>query len=120
VVRRDAEDALFFLTLKFVIAHEVGHYVSGHIVDRALRFEHSGPAVYQPVDLRRHADELERWLTTHGKSTAAVTGAGHHAIMKAVGNALPAELRPRWNAQVDVIDSPAGRDYLDALDKLPD
>jgi len=198
----DVADALFFLTLQFVIAHEVGHYACGHIVDRALHFEYSGPAVYQPADLRRHADELDadeyatlelcrnvldgdtgpeivellpsggrygddqlaallaisvtavfllhlsqplpavglakdkhpplahrqhriieimqRWLTTHGKSTAAVTGAGHHAIMKAVGNALPAELRPRWDAQVKVLTSPAGRDYRDALDKLPD
>lgn len=195
----DLADALFFLTLEFVVAHEVGHYVRGHIVDRALHFEYAGP-VHQTVDLRRHADELDadaygilelcrnvldgdtgsaliemlptrgtcgtdqlvallaisvtavfllhlsqprpeiglakdkhpplayrqhriieimqHWLTSYSKSPMAITGAGHHAIMQAVGNALPADMRLRWDAQVDVLDSPAGRDYLNALDNL--
>lgn len=196
----DLVDTLFFLTMEFVIAHEVGHYVRGHFVDSALHFEYSGPAVYQPVGLWRHADELDadayailelcqnvldggtgpalvellplvaadgtdqlatllaisvtavfllhlsqprppvdlakdkhpplayrqhriieimqHWLTTHNKSTAAVTGAGHHAIMQAVASALPAEMRLCWDAQVDVMESPAGTEYLDALDRL--
>jgi len=195
----DVADALFFLTLQFVIAHEVGHYVCGHVVDRALHFEFSGPA-HRPVNLRRHADEvdadayailelcrnlldgdsgsaivellppggiygddqlaallvisvtaifllhlsqprrdlnlakdkhpplayryhlvieiIQHWLKSHDKSAAAVTGEGLHAIIQAVSDALPTDLRPRWNAQIDVMESPAGKAYLDALDQM--
>lgn len=193
-------DILFFLALQFMVGHEAGHYVRGHITDRTLWFESSEPAllVNKAERLRQQAEELEAdayaihelcrnliggdagtelvamlppggtycdeqvltlvaiavtgvflahlkhhrptvnyatgchpppvlrhhrimdamrdWATAHGKPATAITGAGHHAIMHAVANAIPADLRPRWNEQVDRLESAAGKQYLNALE----
>lgn len=194
-----AAAALFTLALQFIVSHEVGHYVLGHIVDRAMHFEYSGAGL-PPVPPLHHAEELEadqygivalccnlmgddsapamidilppggtyetdqfvallaisitavfllylnqtrsaidlakdqhppqvyrlhrtfqilqHWLTQRGKSTTAVTGDGLRAIMDTVIEAFPADLRLRWNAQADLLASPAGQAYQRTLDDL--
>ncbi len=49
---------LFALALQYIVAHEVGHYAHGHIIDKTMRFEYSGSAPSTDGRLQLHADEL--------------------------------------------------------------
>ena len=91
-----------------------------------LHLTHAQPKVdlsrdkHPPIVLRQHRilDVLHSWLAARGKSIADMTGARRHAIMQAVGSALPDSLWTLWNAQVDLLESATGLQYLEELAKL--